>query len=490
MTTPMPTAMNPTKTLLVLAALLVLSGCARLPNLNLPGGGPAGGPPNLPTPSGDAPDPRPVVVTGADLGPLQGVDPGDVVAFAYEGGRWRQIPVQVDERFVYDPAVAYRGLDLRRDPVGNVRVLGYADPGTLVGPDPNAGLDDDDEVALLLADFAGEGVGHPEGVAARTGTEVMASAGGATRYAYLYRRENARLDPAAGADLVRYDPSFRRGSYRQAYDREGRPPPRRPRLVRDPYVSNPENTTVRTPYYTMGFSDRWILNELRIENGPDILDVDALGSPIGSCARSPYTASLSRGAFLVNRDGPVRGIRRVIGFNSGPLTEMQWVFYPRLAVSEVNLRVHPLPGPAVYTDHSAEARGMRLRTSNSDWVTIDGEPDRIGSAPPQWAMVAGRQGSYVVDYDVEASGLRLPPLEQIYVDEARPRADPCLLDASFYGAHGLRLGGEIANTDPGRGRAGDLRIRRRFAFGGDPAEALRALQDEVRVRTRPIRGGA
>lgn len=482
-----PTAMTPTKTLILLLVVLALSGCARLRNLP---GGPLGGPPGMPVPAGDAPDPRPVVVTGAELDPLLGVAPDDVVAFVFERGQWRQIAVQVDERFVYDPAVGYRGLDLRRDPTGAMRALGYADPGTLVGSDPNRDLDADDEVALLLADFGAEGVGHPEGVVARTGTEVAATAGGATRYAYLYRRATPRLDPAAGADLVRYDPSFRRGSYRQAYDREGRSPPRRPRLVRDPYVSNPENTTVRTPYYALGFSDRWILNELRIENGPDILDVDVMGSPIGNCARSPYTASLGRGAFLVNRDGPVRGIRRVIGFNSGSLTEVEWVFYPRLAEARLTLRVHPLPGPAVYIDHSAAAQGMRLRTSTSNWVEIDGRPDRLGGAAPAWAMVTGRQGSYVVDYRVESSGLRLPPVVGVYEDDARPRATPCLLDGSFYGAHGLRLGGEIANTDPSRGRAGDLRIRRRFAFGGNPEASLRALQEEVRVRARPVRGGA
>src|SRR5690606_24302428 len=167
-----------------------------------------------------------------------------------------------------------------------------------------------------------EGVGHPEGVVENTGTEVVAEADGATRYAYLYRRASARLDPAAGADLVRYDARFQRGPYLATYDREGRRVPRNPRPVRDPRASNPENTTVRTPFYTLGFSDRWILDRMEIEGGPDILDVDVLGATPGNCVRSPYTASLSHGAFLANRDGPVRAIRRVIGFNSGILTEM------------------------------------------------------------------------------------------------------------------------------------------------------------------------
>src|SRR5690606_36463035 len=164
-----------------------------------------------------------------------------------------------DARCAYDPAAAYRGGNLRRDVAGHVRALGYADPGTLVGPDPDPRTDDDDEVALMLSDFGREGVGHPEGVVAGTGVECVAEAGGATRSAYLYRRASARLDPAAGADLVRYEPRFRRGPYLTTYDRQGRRTPRNPRPVRDPYASNPERTTVSTPFYTLGFSDRWIL---------------------------------------------------------------------------------------------------------------------------------------------------------------------------------------------------------------------------------------
>ena len=276
----------------------------------------------------------------------------------------------------------------------------------------------------------------------------------------------------------------------RTYDREGRRTPRNPRPVHDPYVSNPEDTTVRTAYYTLGFADRWMWNRLEIEGGPDILDVDVLGAPVGNCVRSPYTGSLSRGAFLVNRDGPVRGIRRVIGFNSGAMTEMQWTFYQRFADARTTLRVHPLPGATAYLDHSAEAEGMRYRSSNSDWVSIDGQHDQIGTAAPEWEMVAGRQGSYVVTYDVEVSGVPRPPIERVYLDDAHPRTPPCLLDGAYYGAHGIALTGELQNTDPSRGRAGHFSVRRRFAFGGDPEVALRQLQEDVRVRTQPVRGGA
>jgi hypothetical protein len=46
-------------------------------------------------------DADPVVLTGADVPGLEGVEPGSIVAFKYDG-RWRQIPVQVDERAMID----------------------------------------------------------------------------------------------------------------------------------------------------------------------------------------------------------------------------------------------------------------------------------------------------------------------------------------------------------------------------------------------------
>src|SRR5438105_4007480 len=40
---------------------------------------------------------EPIILTGADLGALQGIAPGELVAFRYDQ-TWQQIPVQVDER--------------------------------------------------------------------------------------------------------------------------------------------------------------------------------------------------------------------------------------------------------------------------------------------------------------------------------------------------------------------------------------------------------
>lgn len=479
----MSVAVSPSARLLVL--LLFLAGCTREDD---PRADMADGSPGIPVDG--TPDPRPVVVTGDALGALRGTAPGDVVAFAFREGRFAPIPVQVDERFVYDVAVGYEGLrpeecvnaEWCRDLAGHVVVPGYADTGTLVGPDPDARLDDDDEVALMLADFGARAAGHPAGVDTASGVEVAATAG-RTRYAYLYRRTGSRLDPAAGVAYVHYDPVFTRGPYRQTYRRGGQ-------RNDDPFVTaNPESTRVRTDFYTLGFSDRWVLDRLAIGGGPDLLDVDMLAFGPSRCERTPYTGSRGEGAFLVNRSGPVRALRRVVGFNSGPLTEMTWTFYRRYAESEAHLRVHPVPGIALWLDHTPEATGLVYHDpSLSDGVTVDGRPDTVaaGRPAPRGQFLAGTQGRYVVDYDVMTEGTGRASIEAVYSDDARPAVPTCSADSAFYGAHGVWVNGRIPNTDPRVGRVrGRLSTRRRFVFGGDPEAALRALQQSVHVTTRP-----
>jgi hypothetical protein len=46
------------------------------------------------------------VLTGAATPSLTGAAPGDIVAFAWTG-KWRQVPVQVDERKLFDLRLAY-----------------------------------------------------------------------------------------------------------------------------------------------------------------------------------------------------------------------------------------------------------------------------------------------------------------------------------------------------------------------------------------------
>ncbi len=446
--------------------------------------------------SGD--DPRPVVLTGAEVPALLGAAPEAVRAFAVRDGALAPIPVQVDERFVYDLAVVYEGLtpeDCPRrgwceDLAGHVVGLGYADPGTHVGADPDATLDADDEIALMLADFGPRVQIVASGAVeiAVTAATFPALASGETRYAYLEIAPEAARCPGAH---VTYAPAFARGDYLASYDRAGRHPPRFMSSLygypsREWTASNPETTTLTTAHYAVGFSDRWIMDELRIDGGPDILDIDMVAFGPGVCQRTPYTASLSEGGFLVNKAGPVRAIRRVVGFNSGPLAELEWVFYARYAESRASLRVHRVPGVMNYLDLTPAMHGAVYRSASTpSGALIDGRIDPgVGDAFPSWEIVRGRAGAYAVRHEIAARGFE-PRLTTAYRDEREPSVMACLHDREYVGAHGMWVRSKIPNTDPRLDDApASLAMSRRFVFGGDPRAGLAAMDAPLAVTVR------
>ena len=448
-------------------------------------------------------DPRPVVMTADALGPLLGADPADIVAVAWHGGRPVSVPVQVDERFRYDVATAYRGMapgdcaraSWCRDLEGHAVVLGYADPDTHVGPDPDPTLDADDEVALLAADFGDGPGGVPPGVEHGSGVEVRIGEGAAERVVTLWRRGGTGLE--APAARVRYRPSFRRGPYLATYDRGGRRPPRvgwpggMPSGGRG--GSNPEDSWVQTAHYALAFSDRWVWDRLHVgppgARGPDLLDLDMVMFAPGICDRTPRTGSMSEGGFLVNRSGPVRAIRHAVGFNSGPLVETVWTFYPRLVESRATLRVHGIPGVMSFLDLSDAARGAVYRDGrHPDGVAVDGRPDALRPGPATWQAVDRDGGGWVAVYDVEASGDLAPEItvEALYRDDDRPPSPACMTDRQWVGAHGVWARGPIPNTDPRRGAAGRLVLRRALALGGDASSDLAALSAPLLVRVRAV----
>ena len=126
----------------------------------------------------------------------------------------------------------------------------------------------------------------------------------------------------------------------------------------------PETSVVSTDNYQRGFTDRWYDNELRITRGAatgvDILDRhdDQFDSADASCIRDQQTFSIGEGAFIVNKDGPVRAIRDFVGANSGPHVQRQHIFYDDLEVINTFLRVHPIPGVVDFFDYSAAGSGL------------------------------------------------------------------------------------------------------------------------------------
>jgi hypothetical protein len=400
---------------------------ALVASFSLPGAGPAAAALNRPA--------DPVILTGADLPTLAGEAPGDIVAFRYESG-WVQIPVQVDERAV----VLYQDIynNLQPSPFAN---LVYTDPDTFTGPDPDATLDADDEVVFMAAD-AGDSapfVQEPPGVIPGSGVEVEISdpLDASLGYAYLFVRSSG-LDPGAGQSYVDYQFVLLSGDYKTTYSIANGP--------------NPENSSVTTSSYSLHISDRWILDEIRVlggvATGVDILDRHKRAFAPGACQRTEDTFAGGEGAFIVNRNGPVRGIRSLLGANSGPVTQETSIYYAARHDVTTDLRVHQIQGVVDFMDYSPAASGLIYRNSlNPAGVPVDGVPDVVTPGLPDWELVDGPQGALIQigEFSTDIVGLTIT---SYYEDDATPSTTQCTGDTSAYGSSGPWVTSLIPNTDP------------------------------------------
>ena len=261
-------------------------------------------------------DADPVIIKGSDVPALEGLDPEAIVGFARRGNKWKQIPVQVDERAMVDLRKLYPGPATDYTYVYNDEPFvteTYTDPDTLAGPDPDPSFDAGDELALMARDTGtrSEGAAPPDGVRG-AGTELRVSdplddgSSSGTAYVYLFEAKGG-LDPAAGKKYVDY--RFRlqgspdgESTYLDDYDFHNGP--------------NPENSTVQTRYYETRSIDRWVDTELRLKGGGatgvDILDRDKAMFYPGYCGRSEDTFSGiddqgpkdEEGSFVINKSGP------------------------------------------------------------------------------------------------------------------------------------------------------------------------------------------
>jgi hypothetical protein len=232
------------------------------------------------------------------------------------------------------------------------------------------------------------------------------------------------LSPAAGADYVDYD------------------------FAPDDPMGHTEDSTISTDRYRTHFASRWARDELRLGQGPDLLDRHRNQFALGVCGRSEDTFSAGDGGYAANVDGPVRVIRSYLGANSGTYTQREHIFYRHTERVQTFLRVHAIPGIMDFYDYSAAAIGMRYRTSSQPGgVVIDGVPDVVGSAAPAWEAVTGTPGAVVsvstVDTDITGLGL-----QAYYSDDATPATTQCTGDAFEYGASGTHITTAIPNTDP------------------------------------------
>ncbi|GIU85700.1 MAG: hypothetical protein KatS3mg009_0215 [Acidimicrobiia bacterium] len=414
----------------------------------------------------------PVVLTGAGLPSLAGASPERIVAYSYNrfvDPPWRQVPVQVDERHTVDLQDVHAGTS-----AGSLPVLAYSDPSTLTGADPDATFDADDELVFMAGDAFGQargpGAGAPPGTVG-AGVEVTVEdplRPGERAWLYLFRSDGS-LDPGAGRDYVEYSFDLLAGDYPDDYDFDGRPDPvgNPPSAPAPP--ANPEDSRVRSAHYELHFLDRWITDVLRIRSrgasGVDILDRNRNHFAPGVCGRSEQTFAAGHGAFVTNKDGPVRAIRDYVGANSGTYTQRRHVFYAQREDVTTFLRVHSLAeGPDDLLDLSPAASGMRYRSDVAPGgVTVDGVPDAVTAGALAWELYEGPQGSLVVAHSTDTD-LTLAATSR-YVDDTTPSPLPCTgSDAQEWGAAGSVLTGALPNTDPLRGAAARLVFTRTHYF--------------------------
>ena len=428
----------------------------------------------------------PIVLRGADVPKLDGADPGDVVAFAWDD-EWIQVPVQVDERAVVD--------------YGAVRQIGngfdheaYTDAGTFAGADPDPSLDGGDEIAFMARD-AGDDAGDvagPAGVVAASRTAVAISdplESGGDRFVYLFRSDSG-LDPAAGRSYVDYDFALDSGDYKATYDFDGVA-----NVEANAPPANPEDSLVTTAAYTQHLLSRWVTDRMTLKTGPtpspDILDGDKAQVSRG-CGRSELTFSRGGGGFIANVSGPVRAIRSQIGANSGTYTQRDDIFYERRHDMLTYLRVHSgISQISQFRDFAASASGMTYRSSAYPaGVTIDGVPDAGVPVPGSglqpaidWEQVTGAAGTLntVTRVDTDLPGYTPG---SFYRDEgSSPSFGQCggYADSLSYGTSGSEFTSAGGNTDPTLGAASHLTATRTTYFDPPDEAAADAARRSAQV---------
>jgi beta-propeller repeat-containing protein len=404
---------------------------------------------------------------------LLGIAPGDLVAFRWDGA-WEQVPVQVDERDVMDLNRPYTTSRpscsdpcYSNPPNGGAIHPEFTDPNTFVGPDSDPTLDANDEVALMASDAGGPRTTSysPAGVDAASAAEVEISdpIDGGHGYVYLFK-DTSGLDPAAGKDYVHYqfnltNGPYKTGAYNPTNTTAGNGMTRGPR---------PETSSVQTDNYKRGFTDRWYDNELRVlrggATGVDILDRhdDQFDAADASCVRDQQTFSIGEGAFIVNKDGPVRAIRDFVGANSGPHVQRQHIFYKGLEAINTFLRVHPIPGVVDFFDYSQAGVGLTYKNgvqtptgivsgTPPGGVTIDGQPDTVtgagSSGLPGFESVDGPQGGLTMTQRLLTNNPD-PSYHLDYRDGNVTNQALCTGDDNqLYGASGPQLNSAVNNTD-------------------------------------------
>jgi hypothetical protein len=361
-----------------------------------------------------------------------GVPVDDIAAYRWDGTRFREVPVQVDERLPYFLANGnsdfglYSGTDEELTYAWDVEAWKLTagecstayPPGEGPTPDPVAGLDDDDEIVVMASDA---GPRAPTGALGPKGTRatrqeialVDATDPAAPAYLYLFLRDGgSTFDHANGyvrferdADADRWidrhtfadDDPEKLGSSNRGYgpnlagpvcDADGTVRQSDDRFPRDGHV-------VSTRAYRMVASGRWMLRSVQVASpagdgtyGPDLVDrwkgrafqqsPDSTISLVGF--EDEQVNWEANSALLGWRVGPVRALREVWGADSGTNVTKLETYYRDAIAYRYRVRVHPIPPDGLYTswDYNRATASTYYNALRPEGVPIDGVNDDVG----------------------------------------------------------------------------------------------------------------
>jgi hypothetical protein len=368
-----------------------------------------------------------VIAKGENVSCYLGVDPADMVGFRMENNNWEQIPIQIDERAILDAAVPYNS----PQPIG-AELLLYTDPNTFTGADPNPEFDENDELVFMFSDAGSKdpGLVNPPGTIPGSKCEVAICDPVTMDTSFIYLFENAGfLLQSAGEDYVDYEFVLLSGDYRTTYNLG--------------VGFNPENSIIETDYYINHFSDRWIQDELYLNDGVtytnDLLDRHKNFFFPGICGRTEETFSFGDGCMIANIDGPIRAVRSYFGANSGPFTQRTHFYYQKEHTIRTDLRVHHIPAIFDVFDYSVECKGSSYFNSLGEQFSIDGIPEIADDRRMDWEVINLTSG-----HSIQTSHLIFGTFQdsidgiirKVWEDNETNPLDTCTGDDFSYGSSG------------------------------------------------------
>ena len=367
-----------------------------------------------------------------------GVPVDQVTAYAWENGRFTEIPVQVDERFPYFLANgnsdfgAYSGTDEELTYAWDVEswkktageCFAQYPEGVSAMADPVPTLDDDDEI-VFMADDAGaqapldaEG---PVGSGTRRQEVQLVDPRDPTsqRYVYLFLKASGstfnetngyvNYERDANADewidretFLDHDPE-KLGTSNTGYG---------PNLSGTVCTDDPETAevetlrtvgdrfprdgvTVSTDTYRFRATGRWMVRGMQItkpgtkaEYGPDLIDrwkgrafqqsPDSSISVVGF--EDEQVNWEANSSLLGELEGPVRAVRETWGADSGTNVTKTETFYRDAITYRYRVRVHPIPPDGLYTswDYNHDVAATYYNETKTQGVPVDGVNDDIG----------------------------------------------------------------------------------------------------------------